>query len=96
MGDYGCVQGRPAAFQPPITLLWRDESNGPSKPSEILKQGVQPAFVIAMAVWRERAPDRQRNINGAPCLTPALSNMPVKREGKFPSTCIEGKLCHSR
>src|SRR5208282_2158032 len=88
--------GSPPAFHPPMTLLWRQGSRGPSKPSETLKHGAQPAPVIAIAAWRERTPERQMKTSGAPRLTPAVSSTVESRATNLSSTCMDGNVCHSR
>src|SRR5208283_2006086 len=89
------VQGRFPALHPPTTFRWRQGSSGPSNPSAMLRHGAQPAWVMAMAAWRDRVPERHRNRSGALGLTPAASSMAERRDAKPGSICIAGNLCHS-
>jgi hypothetical protein len=68
---YVCVR----AIHPPSTAnhLFGAVVQRALEPVDTLKQGDHPAPVIAVAAWRDRAPERHKNTSEAPCRTPSGS-----------------------
>src|SRR3984957_1495358 len=87
---YVCVQGNEPAFHPLTPPLRRESSSGPSNPSDTLKQAAHPPPVIALAAWRDRAPERHKKTSEAPRSTPPDWSSASRRAAKFVSTAIEG------